>query len=168
MTRIFPIVLALLLTGCMTFRYEPGRYPLGEARIDDLVVNGQLAISNEQTDAEERRFSYGPLDVLFNYRSVTARLVESMAEEVGRHGVAGAEAVHKTVALKVIDFSAERQQWHTRSQMSVAMRLGNGYRRVVKVSHGSPASLDRVLDGTIALGVVQLLGDPHLRAYLAE
>jgi hypothetical protein len=76
--------------------------------------------------------------------------------------------VHKTVALKVIDFSAERQQWHTRSQMSVAMRLGNGYRRVVKVSHGSPASLDRVLDGTIALGVVQLLGDPHLRAYLAE
>jgi len=165
--RIAWLCLPLLLQACATLSFTPAEYPLRDGLIPPMDVAGQVSISNAQTSTDPQIVMSGSgIKYQSDYHSVTEVMVRQTGKELHKaarpHAGGG-----KTIALKVSYLRSEYVAFFYNSKISFDATLGDGSVVSLTVPHssGNPA---QDVDGCIAEGVVKLLNDPQLRAYLAK
>jgi hypothetical protein len=157
-----------LLSGCGTMGFNPAEYPLRDGLIPPFTLAGSAAVSNAQpADAEFIVYSYMGTQLASNLKAITDVMVEQTRKEIAKNGRAGAGG-QKSIALKVNSLvSRYMNAMFWRSSIQFEATLGNGQVLSFDVPHTS-GSPQQNLNGNIAEGVMTLLRDERVRAYLGS
>ena len=158
----------LFLQACMTHNYVPEEYVLADGRILQFQVVGPVQVNNLQPNEEKTVLYSGPSKWQGNYKSITEHLRWQLDKEIQKNGVKKSTAGQKTIGVKVTNLSVTDGAFHFRSAMNFTVTLGNGEVLEKRATQGSPGNPWRVLNGTIALGVIEILKDEKVQKYLAE
>ena len=162
-------ILCLLCAACGTMPYNPTEHVLRDTAIDDFPLNGNITIVNgQQSERQQIVYSTPGARLESDYRAVTEVMVKQTRAEINRHGIRGDSDTAKRIELSVYYLLSNYATFHNRSQMSYTVKLGNGEEIQKTVNHASGAGAHQDLNGCIADGVVALLSDEQILAYLAE
>src|SRR5262245_27490438 len=160
------VILLGLLSASRTMQFKPAEYPLRDGLVPPFNVAGTVAVSNAQpADAEFIVYSYGGTQLASNLKAITEVMTEQTRKEIAKNGRAGPGG-QKTIALKVNSLVSRYMNasfW--RSSMQFEATLGNGQVLSFDVPHTS-GSPQQNLNGNVAEGVMTLLKDERVRAYL--
>jgi hypothetical protein len=162
------VVFLAALSGCGSFSYKPAEYPLRDGLVPSFNVAGPVTVSSAQPDAREVKvYTYMGQEFASDLKSITDVMVEQTRKEISRNGRVGAGG-QKTIALKVNSLlSRYMNAMFWRSSIQFQATLGNGQVLNFDVPHSS-GSLLQNLNGNIAEGVMTLLNDQRVRAYLGS
>ena len=155
------------LSGCGTINYKPAEYPLRAGLIAPLDVKGAVAVSNAQTaDGEVIVYNYMGSKLGSDLKTITQTMVDQTVRELQKNGrtTAGSQ---KTIALKVDSLLSRYIAFYWNSTMVFTATLGNGQVLSFDVPHTS-GNLHQNLNGNIAEGVMTMLRDERVRAYLGS
>jgi hypothetical protein len=171
MLRTAIALLLIGLTGCGTFNYTPGEYEIVPGRVNPLDVSGAVTIENVQTDSASRAFFKDPHgskdNGIGNLKEVTEHLVMQMRKEVMKSGRMMPSARTKTLRVSVVHLESTMRDFHLVSEIDVSVTMDDGSQIGKHISQGSPGNMWRVLNGVIALAVIDILNDEQVRGYLS-
>lgn len=162
------LLLPLLLFQACSPAYVPTEYPLREGVIPPIDVVGGVTFVNAQPSTTPTTvYSYLGTSLESDYHTITEVMVNQAAHEVRKNGRVRAGAAGKTIAVKVLGLQSHYIAFFWKSSIEFTAELGNGKSVRKDVPHGS-ASVYQDLNGCIAEGVIFLLNDETVRAYLAS
>jgi uncharacterized lipoprotein YmbA len=165
--RYLLMLAALCLAGCGTMKFTPAEYPLRAGLIAPMPVHGTAEVSNGQADVGPVIvYSYGGSKLSSDLHAITELMVQQTSKELSK-AAQPASGGQKTIELKVNSLLSKYSVFHWNSNMSFEARLGNGEAISMTVPHTSGV-LVQDLNGCVAEGVMKLLNDPRVRAYLAQ
>jgi hypothetical protein len=170
MNKNLAAVALVLLTGCGTIKYVPEEYAIAPGRVTPLDISGTVVVENVQTDTAPIAFYEGPgaaADWVGNRKEITEHLAAQLKKELTASGRVTPGGRAKTLKVSVDRLSALQAAFHFQSSLMVVVTLGDGQKIVKHASQGSPGNMWRVLNGTIALGVIEILNDEAVRKYLS-
>ncbi len=165
--RISLLCVPLLLQACATLSFTPAEYPLRDGLIPPMDVAGTVSISNAQTSSDPQIVMSGSgIKYQSDYHKVTEVMVQQANKEL--HKAARAhDGSDKSIALKVTYIQSDYVAFYYNSKITFDATLGDGNVVSMTVPHSSGSPVQDI-DGCIAEGVMKLLNDPQLRAYLAK
>lgn len=165
MRNIAIVVCLAVLSGCGTIEYKPTEYPLRDGLVPPMKVAGSVTVSNAQSSTEQVKvYSYMGSELASNLKTITDTMVEQTRKEIQKN-TAGSGAP-KTIALKVDALlSRYMMAMFWKSSIQFTATLGNGQVLSFDVPHTS-GSIYQNLNGNIAEGVMTMLKDERVRAYL--
>ena len=168
MRNIAIVVGLAVLSGCGTLDYKPTEYPLRDGLVPSSKVSGPVTVSNAQTATDEFIvYSYMGTKLGSNLKSITDVMAEQTRKEIGKMGAPGSGAP-KTIALKVDSLvSRYMMAMFWKSSIQFTATLGDGQVLSFDVPHTS-GSPHQNLNGNIAEGVMTMLKDERVRAYLGS
>ncbi|MGH1438845.1 MAG: hypothetical protein ACRBBR_01940 [Cellvibrionaceae bacterium] len=166
MKQLIAIFSILVLQACGTIDYKPEKYEIDQQRIQDFPVAGSVSVINLQQNKDKTLFFDGTSDWSGDYYTVSEHFSSQLREEIAKHGkVSG--TLEKSINVKIVRLEAKQKAFHFVSEMDVMVRLGQGKEFELSVGQGSPGNMWRVLNGTLAIGVIELLKDKRVLDYLA-
>ena len=170
MKYIILAFLATTLSACTVKRnYLPEEYEITNDRIEDFKVKGEIQIVNFQTDQSDRLIgTSGAVEMYGDYKSVTEHLKTQLEKEISENSTLLSSTTGKKIQLEVFNFWVELKAFRYVSRMNFNYKLGNNNSVSVRISHGTPGNIYRALNGSIALGVIEILKRDDVIAYLAE
>jgi len=158
----------LLLSACGTRPFKPTEYPLRDGLIATFPVNGKVAVTNAQpSTASAIVYSYGGTKLATSLNDITEVMTQQTLKELQKAGQPGSSGGAKSVALKVDVLLSEYLFFSWKSHIEFQAKLGDGQTLNFNVRHAS-GILAQDLNGCIAEGVMTLLNDPRVKAYLAS
>ena len=168
MRNAFAVLLCLgFASGCGTKPYAPTEYPLRDGLIPAFNVVGAVAVSNAQPSSDEYIvYSYMGTSLGSDLKSLTQTMVDQTVKELQKNGMPRAGA-QKSIALKVNALQSTYIAMFWKSNIVFQATLGNGQVLDFTVPHSS-GSPHQNLNGNIAEGVMTLLRDERVRAYLGS
>lgn len=168
MNKFMPVLAVLLMTSCGAIQFTPREYPVGQGMIPRLDLNGKVQVSNAQPSVDQAVvYSYGGTQLVTTLKALTQSMVLQAQKEIEANGLQKPGGAPKTLDLKIDSMLSKYAVFHCNSIMKFTARLGNAKVIEKTVEHtGAVAQQD--INGNIADGVVQLLSDPAVKAYLAE
>jgi hypothetical protein len=168
MKKILALALAAFLAGCGTMPYTPMQYPLRDGLIAAMPVNGPTTIVNAQPSTDPVIvYSYGGSRLSSNLNAITAVMVEQANQELNKAGTINPSGAPKTISLRVTSLLSTYGVFSWSSDIEFDVTLGDGQTFSMSVPHASGV-LVQDLNGCIAEGVMKLLQDERVRAYLAS
>lgn len=167
MRHLFAAAAAFVLAGCGTMAFTPMEYPLRDGLIAGFPVAGAVNVTNDQPSKEQTIvYSYGGSKLATNLNAITEVMSEQTRKELAKAGQNSGGAAAKTIALKVNVLLSEYVMFSWKSHIEFQAKLGDGQTLSFNVPHASGV-LAQDLNGCVAEGVMQLLNDPRVKAYLA-
>jgi len=155
----------LALTGCGARMIKLQEYPLDPTLLPPIAVTGTVEVQNEQPDTQPAALqSYGGTTLQSTLNAVTDVMVKQTEEELGKHGKVAA-GNPKKISLKVDSLVSHYIAFYYKSTIEYDVTLGDGQHFHKSVHHGSGSPLQDI-DGCIAEGVLELLKDQRVVAYL--
>ncbi|WP_028007414.1 hypothetical protein [Solimonas flava] len=159
---------ALLLTACGTRPYTPVQYPLRDGLISKFNTTAPVQVINAQPSTEQTIvYSYSGMKLSATLNTITETMVQQTAGELAKNTQSNGVAKAKTIELKVASLQSRYIAFFWKSNIVYEARLGNGALIEKTVPHSS-GDLFQDLNGCIAEGVMNLLNDEKVRAYLAS
>jgi hypothetical protein len=160
-------VAALTLSACGTLPFEPVEYPLRAGLISSFPAKGQATVVNAQPSTDQIIvYSYGGSKLASNLHAITEVMVTQAQKEIAK-AAQPAAGTPKTIELTVNSLRSTYVAFFWNSKMEFVAKLGDGQVLTKTVLHSSGVlALD--LDGCIAEGVLALLNDEKVRAYLGS
>ena len=170
MLRFLPrfLVLSFLLLAGPAFAldYTPQIWPLRDGLIPSFEMAGTVDVVNAQPATDEAVvYKYG-VKLKSNYNAITAVMVQQIRDEIAKNGHP-VDGPTKRMEIKVVHLLSKYKFFYWNSVIRYEVRLGNGVTFTKEVPHGS-GDVHQDLNGCIAEGVMVLLNDPQVRAYLSE
>lgn len=166
--KLVMLVLVLPLQACMSIDYVPEEYVLDDGRIIQFPIAGVVKVNNLQPNDNKTILYNGPPKWQGNYKSLTEHLRWQLEKEIQKNGMKQSSASQKTIGLKVTNITVTKANFFHKSEMVFAVSLGIDEVLEKRVAQGSPGNIWTVLNGTIALGVIEILKDEKVRKYLAQ
>ncbi|MBI4998364.1 MAG: hypothetical protein HZC22_16020 [Rhodocyclales bacterium] len=166
--KLLLVALVPLLQACGTFDYKPKEYVLSDGRIPPFQVAGTVQVINLQPSTESTIFFSGAAEWRGDYKRVTEHLRWQLDKEIQKNGTKHSAASQKSIGVKVSKLSVTKRAFHFSSDIDFTVQLGSGLALEKHVTQYSPSDVWTVLDGTLALGVIEILTDPDVKKYLAE
>jgi hypothetical protein len=162
------VALVVALTGCGSITYTPSEYVITNERIQSFKVSGSVTVENLQDDKGSKVVLNAPARTwVSDYVTITEALAEQLRQELAKHGaVTGGDA--KRIGVRVTDQRAYLHMFHMTGTLQVQVTLGDSAPFPINIEQGSPGNVWRVLNGNIALGVIEILSDQRVLAYLAQ
>lgn len=165
--HLLALIAVLAMTAC-TITYKPVEYPLRPGLIPAFDVAGTVTITNGQPSTEPVIvYSYSGTKMSSDLHTITATMVLQATGEVTKNTRKTGAGKAKTIELKVDSLRSEYVAFFWKSQIQFRAKLGNGEVVEKTVPHSS-GDLNQDLNGCIAEGVMVLLKDEKVRAYLAR
>ena len=157
---------AFMLAGCGTMAFTPVEYPLRDGLVTAFPVNGTVNVSNDQpSTAQTIVYSYGGSKLATNLNAITEVMTQQARKELEKAGQKSGAGAAKTVALKVNVLLSTYVMFSWKSHIEFEAKLGDGQVLKFNVPHASGV-LAQDLNGCIAEGVMTLLNDARVKAYL--
>lgn len=168
--KLAVLVFALAaLSGCGTKNYTPNEYPITNDRIQDFKSNGKITVENQQTDTTKLVvLAANNGDYVADNKLITEHLASQLKKEIAIHGTIINSNLNKSIGLKVISQNAYVHIFYMSGKLEVMVSLGESTPFSILVENGNPLNALRVLNGNIALAVIQILSDKRVLDYLAE
>jgi hypothetical protein len=167
MRKLMAAVAAFLLAGCGTIAFTPTEYPLRDGLVPAFAIAGDVSVSNAQPSKEQTIvYSYGGSKLATNLNAITEVMTEQTRKELAKAGQKSGAAAAKTVALKVNVLLSTYVAFSWKSHIEFEAKLGDGQALKFDVHHASGV-LQQDLNGCVAEGVMTMLNDPRVKAYLA-
>jgi hypothetical protein len=168
MKNILILISIFLLQACGTMAYTPTEYTLRKGLIPEMTVNGSASVINAQPSKDEVIvYSYGGSKLASSLNDITALMVKQTDGEISKNFKVSGGATKKTIELKVDSLLSQYVFYSWKSEINFTAKLGDGT-VVNKVVNHKSGSLHQDLNGCIAEGVMTLLNDAKVRAYLAK
>lgn len=162
-------MLFLLLVGCGTKNYIPSEYEIVSGRIQSFKLAGSVTVENQQPDTTKMVVLVtNSGDFVADNHTVTEHLAAQLRKELAKHGDVINGTANKTIGVKVTSQRAYLHFFHMTGTLEVIVTLGDSPPFPINIEQGSPGNLWRVLNGNIALGVIEILSDKRVLAYLAQ
>jgi hypothetical protein len=163
------VVCLSILPGCGTMAFTPAEYPLRDGLIAPLSVAGAVSVSNAQPSTDQFIvYSYGGQQLASNLKTITEVMVQQTQKELQKNAKPTGSGAPKAIALKVSSLISDyTMAFHWKSNIVFQATLGNGVTLDYKVPHAS-GSPQQDLNGCIAEGVMTLLNDGRVKAYLGK
>jgi hypothetical protein len=163
--QLLALFLLALALPCAAVEYHPSIYPLRAGLVVPLHVAGNVSIVNAQPKStDEIVYKYSFAKMTGTMHDVTQTMADQTRMELGLKEQAAAPA-DKTIELKVNSLLSKYKFFSWASNMQFEARLGDGTVITKDVPHASGV-LIQDLNGCIAEGVIALLADPQVRAYI--
>lgn len=160
------LIVALLLAGCAV-TYTPTIYPLRPGLVATLELNGPVSVTNAQPSTDSTTvYSYMGTTLSSDLHTITDSMVSQTRDELQKNGHQSGNGAPKTIALKVNYLESTYIVMYWKSEIHFDATLGNGQTIPFVVHHSSGVAVQD-LDGCIAEGVMTLLNDARVKAYLA-
>lgn len=162
------VALSLLLQACGTMQFNPAEYPLRAG----LIASGELAGPVQVTNAQSATdpvivYSYGGSKLQTSLNAITAVMAKQTEGEIAKNFKSQGGANAKRLEIKVDHLLSEYLIMSWKSEIRFTVKLGNGVEIKKSAKHAS-GSLHQDLNGCVAEGVMHLLNDPQVRAYLSQ
>ena len=168
MRHLLAAAAAVALAGCGTMAFTPAEYPLRDGLIAAFPVAGDVNVSNDQPSKQQAIvYSYGGSKLATNLNAITEVMTEQTRKELAKAGQKSGTSGGKTLALKVNVLLSEYVMFSWKSHIEFQAKLGDGQTVAFNVRHASGV-LAQDLNGCIAEGVMTLLNDPRVKAYLGS
>lgn len=167
------VALGLLACGC-TIKHDYGwrEYAIAPDRVSAPSTLGRgsaVSIVNAQPNAESKMLGYlGPHQYYGSLNQLTDAVVTQLSQELRSRDVTVSENAPKTLKVAVLNTKYTLGSWMLRVDMDLHVEAGDGYTRTINVSNRSPGTVDGGLNGAVALGVIEILNDPKVIAYLRD
>jgi hypothetical protein len=163
------LLLLSLLSACGTISFTPAEYPLRDGLITAFKVAGPTTVTNGQPSTDETIvYSYMGSKLASNLHAITEVMVQQTAKELAKSGQVNSAGSPKSIMLRVDSLLSEyTNAFFWKSNIRFQATLGNGAVVTKTVPHTSGV-LQQDLNGCIAEGVMALLNDGQVRAYLAQ
>lgn len=159
---------ALWLAGCGTLPFTPMEYPLRPGLIPAFEIAGTAHATNDQPSTESTIvYSYGGSRLSSSLNAITEVMTQQTNEELRKNGHSNGGTTPKTIALRVDSLLSEYVFYSWKSDIRFRATLGDGQTIDFAVHHAS-GELGQDLDGCIAEGVMTMLNDKRVLAYLAR
>jgi hypothetical protein len=166
--KLLLLGLLLPLQACISIDYAPEEYVVADGRISRFSVVGAVLVNNLQPNDAKTIFFEGTSKWQGSYKSVTEHLRWQLDKEIQKNGIKKSGSDQKTIGVKVTNLAVARGAFHFSSAVDFTVSLGNGEVLEKRVTQGSPGNIWRVLNGTLALGVIDILKDERVRKYLVQ
>jgi hypothetical protein len=158
---------AFVLAGCGAMAFTPAEYPLRDGLIPVFPVAGNVDVSNNQPSKKPTVvYDAGTSSLVTNLNAITEVMTGQTRKELAKAGQRSGAGGAKTIALKVNVLLSTYVMFSTKSHIEFEARLGDGQVLNFNVPHAS-GSLAQDLNGCVAEGVMTMLNDPRVKAYLA-
>ncbi len=166
--RVCVLCGVLLLAACGTLPFTPEEYPLRPGLIPAFNTTGPVSVTNDQPSSDSTIvYSYGGSKLSSDLKSITEVMVRQTAEELQKNTHQTGSTSGRTIALKVDSLVSEYIVFSWKSKIFFQATLGDGQVIPFEVHHAS-GLLGQDLNGCIAEGVMHLLNDDRVKAYLAK
>ena len=165
MKRLAIAGVLLLLSACGTHPYQPMEYELRAGLIPPFQASATTFTNVQPATEQYIVYSYGGTKMASNLHDITALMVQQADRELKKNAT-GKDGAAKTVNLKVTYLVSTYGIMSWKSKLVYEVELGDGQKFDKTVTHGS-GDLRQDLNGCIAEGVMHLLNDERVRAYLA-
>jgi hypothetical protein len=166
MQRLALMTALLLLTACGTQPYTPTEYELRAGLIPSFRA-APTTFENRQPSKEQTIvYSYMGSKMASNLHDITEVMVRQAAKELQKNAAATAGPA-KTVGLRVKSLLSTYGVMSWTSKIVYDVELGSGEKFEKVTTHGSGV-LVQDLNGCIAEGVMNLLKDERVIAYLGS
>jgi hypothetical protein len=167
MRQLIAIAAAFTLAACGTMPFQPAEYPLRDGLIKAFPVAAPVAVTNNQpSTAATIVYSYGGSKLSSSLNAITEVMTAQTQKELQKAGQPQGTSGAKTIALKVNVLLSEYVVFSWKSHIDFEARLGDGQTLNLSARHASGV-LAQDLNGCIAEGVMTLLNDGRVKAYLA-
>jgi hypothetical protein len=155
-----------LSSGCAA-TYVPSEWTLRDGVIPPIDEAGTVTFTNAQpSKATVSVYSYLGAGFEGNLHEITELMVKQAAGELKKNG-RPRRGKAKTIAVKVTFLQSRYIAFFWRSTIKFTADLGDGKTVSKEVDHAS-GDVMQDLNGCIAEGVIYLLNDETVRAYLAS
>jgi hypothetical protein len=167
MRQLFSVAAAFTLAACGTMPFQPAEYPLRDGLITAFPVSGTVSVTNNQpSTAASIVYSYGGSKLSSSLNAITAVMATQTQKELQKAAQPQGAGGTKTIALKVNVLLSEYVVFSWKSHIDFEAKLGDGQALNLSARHASGV-LAQDLNGCIAEGVMTLLNDARVKAYLA-
>ena len=169
-------VLAFGVAGCTTV-YKPAVYELTPDRIPAFEAVGVIRYVNAQPAGTKRKSGITLRKYEYDLTEITDAFNRQLAAEVDRRRKDGAA---KTLTSKVTKLHCEEPTslvptFTLTCDIELQVKTGEGdvipiigHQTAPLIARAGRHGVERSLDGTIAIGVIQTLSDARVRAYLSK
>ena len=162
-------LLVLSVTGCGSINYVPSAYEITDDRIKMFAISGTVTVHNNQPDTTKTVVLSAPArDWVSDNHTITEHLVEQLRKELAKHGNIVNKASEKSIGVKVVSQKAYTHVFHMTGTLDALVTLGDSPPFPIHIEQGSPGNVWRVLNGNIALSVIEILSDKRVLSYLAQ
>jgi hypothetical protein len=166
--RVMVLCGVLLLAGCGIKPFAVEEYPLRPGLIPAFAIAGTAHATNDQPSMEPTVVSsYGGSGLSASLNAITEVMTQQTNEELRKNGHSHGGTSAKTIAIRVDSLVSNYVAWSWASEIKFYVTLGDGQVIAFDVHHAS-GELPQDLDGCIAEGVMHLLNDQRVLAYLAR
>jgi hypothetical protein len=143
------------------YKYEDKHFTPFEVKGNVVIKNGQPA-SNEISV-----YSASGVTVTSDLKTLTELMVQQSTAQIQQRGLVKGTTESKSIELKILTIKSEAAFYHANSKMLYQVTLGNGdvFSKTVEHSSMDP---HQDISGCVADGVIALLADAKVRAYLAS
>ena len=161
------VVLCCLIQACsVPLKVEEYKYE--DKHIAEFDLKGNLAVTSGKPSSEQIKvYSHRGMSITSDLNSLTDIMVRQTIDQAKKRGRVKAGGSAKSIELKILSILSEQSFYHTNSKMSYQVKLGNGDSFTKGVEHSS-MNAHQDLTGCIADGVIALLQDEKVKAYLAQ
>ncbi len=151
--------------------YTPGVYEIAEDRVTPFAIDGSLeVISIQESDPDRKYIFFQP--GLAKWHTDRAQVSEALAAqlsgEIARQGGQVVSPADRTMKIAVPRVSLTPATWVSVADLFVQVSLDGGPLRQFQVKNKSPGNIWRVMNGGIAIAVIEILNDPDVRSWLAQ
>ena len=167
------VVLGLLTCGCtIKHDYQWREYAIAPDRVSAPSTLGggtTVSIVNAQPNAEPKMLGHlGAHQYYGSLSQLTDAVVTQLSQELRSRNVTVNENAPKKLQVAVLNTKYTLGSWMLRVEMDLHVEAGDGYARTISVSNRTPGTVDGGLNGAVALGVIEILNDPKVIAYLRD
>jgi hypothetical protein len=167
MRQLLAVAAAFTLAACGTMPFQPTEYPLRDGLIPAFPVAGTAKVTNNQpSTAATIVYSYGGSKLSTNLNAITEVMTQQTHKELQKAGQTQGGGGSKSIALKVNTLLSTYVAFSWKSHIDFEAALGDGQTLKLTARHASGV-LAQDLNGCIAEGVMILLNDARVKAYLA-
>ena len=163
------LVLAPLSACAINYYYSPGVYPIADERIRPFSVDGPVEIVNTQAIADRKNVIARFTGAIWmgDLQRITQALIDQLSGEIVKRGGQVSSPSQKRVRIAVTNVTVEQGAWTLKVSLTLTVQLADRPPRVVAVENRSPGNIWRAVNGSIALAVIKLLGDPEVLQFFA-
>ena len=165
------ILLIIGLSGCTRIlKYTPNPSTFKMDAIEEFSSNNSVSLINGQTPTDDIQFaSQGVTKFTGNLHEWTDTAIQITKRELSKRNMnVTNEDVSKKLKLSIETVTGTFGVWVIRTEISLNVETGDGYKNFYIGDNRSPSGLYRASDGAVMRAVAAMLNDPSIISYLKQ
>ncbi len=164
-------LLALLLSGCATYQYQPKEYEIKSGRINELSVSGPTIVTNSENSDEIIVIYDDIMKWQASYKEISQAQAGQLDNEITKNGkITGNKT--KKLNIKISRFYVDHSTFVFKAYSDFTITGDNGFEKKFQVTDITNSSvggnIERTFNSAIAVSVLHILKDESILEYLAN